>query len=57
MLRAGGVPHEVMWLDSGHDGYDGADHLAVIRRSLQFLGGGLPSAPDQAEPPPPPERR
>ncbi|MGW3401207.1 prolyl oligopeptidase family serine peptidase [Streptomyces zhihengii] len=57
VLRAGGVPHEVMWLDSGHDGYDGADHLAVIRRSLQFLGGGLPSAPDQAEPPPPPERR
>ncbi|GAA2991221.1 alpha/beta hydrolase family protein [Streptomyces fulvorobeus] len=57
VLRAGGVPHELMWLDSGHDGYDGADHLAVIRRSLRFLGRGLPSAPAPAEPPPYPERR
>lgn len=57
VLRAGGVAHELMWLDSGHDGYDGADHLAVIKRSLRFLGRGLPTAPVRAEPPPPQERR
>ncbi|MGG8407198.1 alpha/beta hydrolase family protein, partial [Streptomyces sp. 12297] len=57
VLRAGGVAHELMWLDSGHDGYDGADHMAVIRRSLRFLGRGLPPAPAQAEPSPQPERR
>ncbi|WP_328907620.1 prolyl oligopeptidase family serine peptidase [Streptomyces sp. NBC_00234] len=56
VLRAGGVDHELMWLDSGHDGYDGADHLAVIQRSLRFLGRGLPSAPVPAEPSPHPER-
>ncbi|MFJ5812231.1 alpha/beta hydrolase family protein [Streptomyces sp. NPDC093093] len=56
VLRAGGVAHELMWLDSGHDGYDGADHLAVIRRSLRFLGRGLPSASVPAEPSPHPER-
>ncbi|MEU9799592.1 prolyl oligopeptidase family serine peptidase [Streptomyces sp. NPDC051000] len=56
VLRAGGVAHELMWLDSGHDGYDGADHVAVIRRSLRFLGRGLPSAPAPAEPFPHPER-
>lgn len=56
VLRAGGVAHELMWLDSGHDGYDGADHLAVIQRSLRFLGRGLPSAPVPAEPSPHPER-
>ncbi|WP_392896128.1 alpha/beta hydrolase family protein [Streptomyces sp. LN699] len=56
VLRAGGVAHELMWLDSGHDGYDGADHLAVIRRSLRFLGRGLPSASVSAEPSPHPER-
>ncbi|WP_188266164.1 MULTISPECIES: alpha/beta fold hydrolase [unclassified Streptomyces] len=50
VLRAGGVAHELMWLDSGHDGYDGADHLAVITRSLRFLGRGLPPAPAPAEP-------
>ncbi|MEV7832198.1 prolyl oligopeptidase family serine peptidase [Streptomyces subrutilus] len=57
VLRAGGVAHELMWLDSGHDGYDGADHLAVIRRSLRFLGRGLPAAPVPAEPSPHAERR
>ncbi|MEU1297045.1 prolyl oligopeptidase family serine peptidase [Streptomyces sp. NPDC005840] len=55
-LRAGGVAHEVMWVDSDHDGYDGADHLAVIERSLGFLGGGLPAAPAPAEPSPLGER-
>ncbi|MFF4324540.1 alpha/beta hydrolase family protein [Streptomyces sp. NPDC001568] len=57
VLRAAGVAHELMWLDSGHDGYDGADHLAVITRSLRFLGRGLPCAPVRAEPSPHPERR
>ncbi|MEU4951652.1 S9 family peptidase [Streptomyces lavendulae] len=57
VLRAGGVAHELMWLDSGHDGYDGADHLAVIRQSLRFLGRGLPVAPVRAEPSPHPEGR
>ncbi|MEU8464585.1 prolyl oligopeptidase family serine peptidase [Streptomyces sp. NPDC029003] len=57
VLRAGGVAHELMWLDSGHDGYDGADHLAVIRRSLRFLGRGLPAAPARAEPSSHPEGR
>ncbi|MFJ5173840.1 alpha/beta hydrolase family protein [Streptomyces griseoviridis] len=57
VLRAGGVAHELMWLESGHDGYDGADHLAVIRRSLRFLGRGLPQAPAPAEPSPHRERR
>ncbi|MFB0627509.1 prolyl oligopeptidase family serine peptidase [Streptomyces sp. AB3(2024)] len=57
VLRAGGVAHELMWLDSGHDGYDGADHLAVIRRSLRFLGRGLPTAPVRAEPSSHPEGR
>ncbi|WP_431783812.1 alpha/beta hydrolase family protein [Streptomyces chumphonensis] len=57
VLRAGGVAHELMWLESGHDGYDGADHLAVIRRTLSFLGRGLPTASVRAEPPQQPERR
>ncbi|MFG2616970.1 prolyl oligopeptidase family serine peptidase [Streptomyces sp. NPDC048507] len=57
VLRAKGVAHELMWLDSGHDGYDGADHLAVIRRSLRFLGRGLPAAPVRAEPSSHPEGR
>lgn len=36
-LRASGVRHEEMWLDSGHDGYLGSDHVAVLRRALGFL--------------------
>lgn len=36
-LSAAGVPHESMWLDTGHNGYDGADHAALIRRSVLFL--------------------
>ncbi|MFC8916894.1 alpha/beta fold hydrolase [Streptomyces sp. NPDC057116] len=36
-LRAAGVPHEAMWLDSGHDGYNGGDHVAVLRRAVVFL--------------------
>ncbi|MFH8371680.1 alpha/beta hydrolase family protein [Streptomyces sp. NPDC018031] len=40
-LTAAGVPHEAMWLDSGHDGYLGGDHVAVLRRAMAFLGRGL----------------
>ncbi|WP_435612946.1 alpha/beta fold hydrolase, partial [Streptomyces sp. bgisy159] len=41
-LTAAGVPHEAMWLDTGHDGYDGAAHVAVLRRCLGFLHARLP---------------
>ncbi|MFI2641818.1 alpha/beta fold hydrolase [Streptomyces sp. NPDC018610] len=54
-LTAAGVPHERMWLDTGHDGYDGATHIAVLRRSLTFLRTTLP-APAPAGPPRPPAR-
>ncbi|MFJ3186551.1 alpha/beta hydrolase family protein [Streptomyces halstedii] len=36
-LRAAGARHEAMWLDSGHDGYEGEDHVAVLRRAVGFL--------------------
>ncbi|MFG2679363.1 alpha/beta hydrolase family protein [Streptomyces sp. NPDC048392] len=36
-LRAAGVRHEALWLDSGHDGYDGHDHVTVLRRAVVFL--------------------
>ncbi|WP_432075637.1 S9 family peptidase [Streptomyces wuyuanensis] len=36
LVRAG-VRHEAMWLDTGHDGYDGRDHVAVLRRAIGFL--------------------
>ncbi|MFF1444346.1 alpha/beta fold hydrolase [Streptomyces sp. NPDC058295] len=42
-LTAAGVAHEQMWLDTGHDGYDGAAHVAVLRRSLTFLRARLPA--------------
>ncbi|MFF8592177.1 alpha/beta fold hydrolase [Streptomyces sp. NPDC015220] len=54
-LTAAGVPHEEMWLDTGHDGYDGATHVAVLRRSLTFLHARLP-VPAPAGPPRPPAR-
>ncbi|KOV61242.1 prolyl oligopeptidase family serine peptidase [Streptomyces sp. MMG1121] len=43
-LAAADVPHEAMWLATGHDGYDGATHVAVLRRSLCFLRDRLPAA-------------
>ncbi|MFE3635047.1 alpha/beta fold hydrolase [Streptomyces sp. NPDC059168] len=43
-LSAADVAHEQMWLDTGHDGYDGAAHVAVLRRSLSFLQTHLPAA-------------
>ncbi|MEE4419246.1 S9 family peptidase [Streptomyces bugieae] len=44
-LRAAGVAHESMWLATGHDGYTGADHMAVLRRALGFLDRHLRPAP------------
>ncbi|MCE0444757.1 hypothetical protein LT493_03950 [Streptomyces tricolor] len=32
-----GVRHAALWLDSGHDGYDGGDHVTVLRRGVVFL--------------------
>ncbi|KUO09870.1 alpha/beta fold hydrolase [Streptomyces sp. DSM 15324] len=54
-LAAAGVAHEQMWLDTGHDGYDGAAHVAVLRRSLTFLRTHLP-APAPTTPSRPPAR-
>ncbi|MFJ3311158.1 alpha/beta hydrolase family protein [Streptomyces sp. NPDC086549] len=48
VLREGGIPHELLWLDSGHDGYNGAEHVAVLERSLRFLGRALRPAPAPA---------
>ncbi|MCT2590809.1 prolyl oligopeptidase family serine peptidase [Streptomyces sp. N2-109] len=50
-LRKAGVPHESVWLESGHDGYRGADHVATLRRALEFLHRHLgararPAAPE-----------
>ncbi|MFD8194323.1 S9 family peptidase [Streptomyces wuyuanensis] len=36
-LARAGVRHEALWLDTGHDGYDGRDHVAVLRRAIGFL--------------------
>ncbi|WP_369218466.1 alpha/beta hydrolase family protein, partial [Streptomyces flavofungini] len=36
-LHAADARHESLWLDSGHDGYDGGDHVAVLRRAVLFL--------------------
>lgn len=52
-LSAAGVAHEQMWLDTGHDGYDGAAHVAVLRRALGFLRTHLP-APAPGAPSRPP---
>ncbi|MEU6672493.1 alpha/beta fold hydrolase [Streptomyces sp. NPDC046727] len=41
-LAAADVPHEAIRLDTGHDGYDGAAHVAVLRRALRFLRDQLP---------------
>ncbi|MFF3409266.1 alpha/beta fold hydrolase [Streptomyces sp. NPDC002742] len=55
-LERAGVPHEEMWLDTGHDGYDGAAHVSVLRRSLRFLHTHLPAAHRPAGPQRPPAR-
>ncbi|MDT0444260.1 alpha/beta hydrolase family protein [Streptomyces johnsoniae] len=40
-LREAGGHCEELWLDSGHDGLDGADHVRVLRHGLYFLARGL----------------
>ncbi|GGW60438.1 peptide hydrolase [Streptomyces lucensis JCM 4490] len=52
-LTAAGVAHEAMWLDTGHDGYDGAAHVAVLRRALSFLRARLPDPAPRAPGRPP----
>lgn len=49
-LRHARVPHESMWLETGHDGYRADDHVAVLRRAVVFLdrelrGPGRAAAP------------
>ncbi|WP_329402213.1 alpha/beta fold hydrolase [Streptomyces melanogenes] len=49
-LRHARVPHESMWLETGHDGYQADDHVAVLRRAVVFLdrelrGPGRAAAP------------
>ncbi|MFH8791133.1 alpha/beta hydrolase family protein [Streptomyces sp. NPDC017941] len=36
-LDTNGARYESLWLDSGHDGYEGGDHVAVLRRAVLFL--------------------
>ncbi|MDF3299181.1 S9 family peptidase [Streptomyces tropicalis] len=52
-LAAADVPFEALWLDTGHDGYDGAAHVAVLRRSLRFLRTRLPEPAPRAPSRPP----
>lgn len=44
-LRRAGAAHESMWLETGHDGYTGAHHVAVLHRALGFLDQRLRRAP------------
>ncbi|MGW2815930.1 alpha/beta fold hydrolase [Streptomyces sp. NPDC001415] len=44
-LRLAGVRHESMWLDTGHDGYEADDHVAVLRRAVVFLDRELRGRP------------
>ncbi|MFR9797127.1 alpha/beta fold hydrolase [Streptomyces sp. MS06] len=53
-LDEAGADHESLWLDTGHDGYDGAAHVAVLRRALTFLHARLPRAAARAAPGRPP---
>ncbi len=38
-------PHDVLWLDTGHDGYDGADHVRALREAVVFLDRTLRGGP------------
>ncbi|MGW1893776.1 alpha/beta hydrolase family protein, partial [Streptomyces sp. NPDC002004] len=53
-LDEAGVQHEAMWIDTGHDGYDGSAHVAVLRRALGFLHHRLPGTHRPAGPQRPP---
>ncbi|MDB1089968.1 prolyl oligopeptidase family serine peptidase [Streptomyces sp. ACA25] len=56
-LRGAGVPFEELWLDSQHDGLDGAQHVEVLRRSLHFLARELHGSRAGRTRHPAPERR
>ncbi|WP_326595074.1 S9 family peptidase [Streptomyces sp. NBC_01803] len=56
-LRRADAPCEELWLDSGHDGLDGADHVLMLRRSLYFLARELRSPRARRPSPRDPERR
>ncbi|MFF0744882.1 prolyl oligopeptidase family serine peptidase [Streptomyces sp. NPDC004111] len=56
-LAAHGKRHEVLWLDTGHDGYDGADHVHVLRRAVVFLDRELRGRPRTTPTAPPATRR
>ncbi|MER5985518.1 prolyl oligopeptidase family serine peptidase [Streptomyces sp. BE147] len=49
--------HEALWLDTGHDGYDGRDHLSVLRGALVFLDRELRGRPRATPEAPPSTRR
>ncbi|MFI0237926.1 alpha/beta hydrolase family protein [Streptomyces sp. NPDC016845] len=55
-LDAAGAPHETLWLESGHDGYDGADHVTVLRRAMRFLDRALRRTARAPRTTPPPRR-
>lgn len=40
-LRTADVPHESVWLDTRHDGHEGDDRMAILRRGTAFLDHGL----------------
>ncbi|MFF3157459.1 S9 family peptidase [Streptomyces sp. NPDC057910] len=50
-LQLAGVPHESMWLDTGHDGYEADDHVAVLRRAVVFLDRELRRRPPRTTTP------
>ncbi|WP_349636827.1 alpha/beta fold hydrolase [Streptomyces sp. 549] len=54
-LRTASVPHEELWLDSGHDGYHAEDHVTALRRAVTFLHRHLRDPP-QAHPTARPDR-
>ncbi|WP_326682221.1 S9 family peptidase [Streptomyces sp. NBC_01237] len=49
--------HEALWLDTGHDGYDGRDHVKVLRGALVFLDRELRGRPRTTPTAPPATRR
>lgn len=56
-LRTAGARHESMWLDTGHDGYEGGDHVAVLRRAVVFLDRELRGSGSGRTPKTPPADR
>ncbi|WP_308457944.1 prolyl oligopeptidase family serine peptidase [Streptomyces sp. SM11] len=56
-LTAHGKRHEALWLDTGHDGYDGRDHVDVLRSAVVFLDRELRGGPSTAPTAPPVTRQ